>query len=330
MTKTKRVFIIICIVLASIFLLLSLATLFYYYADNYDEFYARAEKSVTIPGIEDGFTQQGFTYVRGEDIYAFSGYMKNENLPSRVYLVNSAGETIKYFTLKFNVEDYFGHAGGITQFGNLFWLATTEGYVYTFYLSDALNVENGGAVVIKDSFEVGNNADYCSVVGSTLWIGEFYRAGNYETNSSHHIECADGTNMAVIFGYTINEENFAGLDSTVPNKVLSVTNLVQGMTITDSGKIVLSTSYSIPNSTIYVYKDVLSEPSDTNLYIDNNIVPVWILDSEVLEEKISAPCMTEDLDYVDGKVYISFESACKKYSLFVREQVPNVYSIKID
>ena len=160
MTKTKKVFIIICIVLASIFLLLSLATLFYYYADNYDEFYTRAEKSVTIPGIEDGFTQQGFTYVRGEDIYAFSGYMKNENLPSRVYLVNSAGETIKYFTLKFNGEDYFGHAGGITQFGNLFWLATTEGYVYTFYLSDALNVENGGAVVIKDSFEVGNNAGY--------------------------------------------------------------------------------------------------------------------------------------------------------------------------
>lgn len=330
MKKTRKVFVILCIIFSSLFLLLSFATLFYFYADSYDDFFARAEKSVNIPGIEDGFTQQGFTYVRGEDIYAFSGYMNNSSLPSRIYFVDSADQTVKYVTLKFKGEDYFGHAGGLAFYENLFWLAGTDGIVYTFYLSDCLNAENGGAVDIKDSFNVGNNADFCSVVNNTLYIGEFYRAGNYETDKSHHIECADGINKALVYSYEIDENSFGGVQSLVPNSALSIPNLVQGMTITDSGKIVLSTSYSIPNSTIYVYKNVFSKQAEKSILIENNLVPLYVLDSEVLEEKISAPCMTEDLDYVDGKVYISFESACKKYSLFVREQVPNVYSIKID
>ena len=319
---------IILIVFACISFVFGIFTLVYFYGDSYEEFYSRARAEIEIPGLEEGFTPQGFTYLESEELYAFSGYMNNSSMPSRVYLVDKAGKA-KYFTLELEGEAYFGHAGGIACFQNLFWLASADGYVYTFYLADALNAENGSKVIVKDGFKVGNNADYCAVVGNTLWVGEFYRAGNYETDSSHHFETQDGTNKAVIFSYTINENNFAGLESVVPNSVLSVTDQVQGMTITASGRIVLSTSYSLPNSCIYIYKNVLSQPSQINMLIDNHIVPVYILDSTVLDEKISAPCMAEEIEYIGGRLYISFESACKKYSLFVREQLDRVFSLEI-
>ncbi len=319
-------------ILVAIVLILVIAVLVYFFGDNYDEFYERTNEEVNIPGIEDGFTQQGLTYLENEDLFVFSGYMKDESMPSRVYLVNGEqNEVVKYFTMKLNDEDYFGHCGGISTDGTNFWLATTDDMVYRMAVSDALSVENGGAVNFIDGFNPQNSADFCNVTNGVLWVGEFYREGNYETDESHYFATSNGTeNRAIISAFTIDSAGEYGLASITPTQILSIGALVQGMAISDSGKIVLSTSYSIPNSNIKIYENVLENPNDTTMKIGEVDVPVWYLDDSVLEENISGPCMAEELVYIDGRVYISFESACKKYSAVVREKVDCVRSFELN
>lgn len=318
-------------IILAVIVILGIAILIYFFGDNYDEFYERTEEEFNIPGIEDGFTQQGLTYLENENLFVFSGYMNDETLPSRIYIVNGEqNEVVKYFTLKVDNKDYFGHCGGIATDGVNMWVATTDDLVYRFSVNDALEVENASSVNVIDGFNPNNSADFCNVTNGILWVGEFYREGNYETNSSHYFTTIDGSqNKAIISAFEINSDKQYGVESTTPIQILSVGNLVQGMTISNSGKIVLSTSYSIPNSQILIYENVLENENDTTMKINEVDVPVWYLDSTVLEESISGPCMAEEIVYVDGKVYISFESACKKYSAVVRENVDHVRSFEL-
>lgn len=331
MTKKKRNIIIISSVLGGFVLALGIFLLVWYLGDNYDAFYSRTEVEFAQPGIEAGYTQQGLTFDEESGLFLLSGYMTDSSLASRIYVVDESAESAseRYVELKLDGENFNGHLGGIAVYGDTVWLGD-ERTVYTVRLSDVLSAESGASVSITGSFSVINKASFLNVTDGKLWVGEFYRDGSYEVDESHRLTTPAGdTNYAFVSEYNIDESAPNGLSSLVPERILSVTAQVQGMTISAEGKFVLSTSYSLPNSKIYIHENVLAGEAGSTFEVESVDVPVYFLDSSSLIETIDAPCMAEEVVYKDGKVYVSFESACKKYRVFVREQLKDIYSFEL-
>ena len=330
MSKSKK---ITTIVIACIFAVLGIFVTFWYFGESYSDFYSKASKEFEIPGLSEGFTPQGLCYEDQEKLFLVCGYMKDGSA-SRIYVVDeNTDETIKYFTLTNGDEVYCGHAGGITTDGTNVWIVG-DGTVNRFSFEEILNVENGSSIQILDSFVSNNGADFVTVdiTNNTLWVGEFHRDGSYDTPESHIIETSDGSiNKAISFCYEINSENPYGITSTTPIMALSTPSLVQGMSFT-AEKIVISTSYSLPNSHIYSYKNIIEESSSaekTFNYDSSTEIPLYVLENEILVEDLEAPCMSEEIEFVDGKIYVLFESACQKYGFVTREPLKNVFSFAI-
>lgn len=283
----------------------------------------RAERK--IPGLKSGLSPQGLCPLpenEGGFEYAMSGYLPDK-APSRVYLI---GEKEKYVTLKKGGEDISTHFGGITCTGSYLVVASGKSLV-RFPLSAALAAEDGGSIEITDSFEIPDfrSVAYCYYYEGYLFAGEFYRAGkDYPTDESHQFEVTGGTNYAIIYGYTADESAEGGVASTTPAVAISVREQVQGFAIWEGG-IVLSTSYGLPDSTIYLYNNTLfSEPQG-----DFHGIPLYILDAKCLRRAFSTPCMSEEIFQKDGRLYLLYESLSDKYRYFVRRQIDSILSLDL-
>lgn len=330
MTRKKKAWTITGSIIGGLVAIIGLFLIIWYCADTYPAFYEKTQKEFSIPGLSDGFTPQGMACLDDNSTFLMSGYMHNGS-QSRIYLVNATDQTTSKFVTLLHEDgsSFFGHMGGIAAYGDTVWVSS-EDNLYRLSVTDIQNASNGTTVMIKDHFDTQTGASFCFVQNDTLWVGEFYREKNYQTDSSHHLTMPSGkTHHSFVFAYDIDENKEFGLKSTTPTKILSVTDYVQGIAISNSGKIVLSTSYSLPNSKILIYDDVLTKTNDTVYQMNGSDIPVWYLDSANLLETIDAPCMSEELAYVNGRIYINFESGCKKYKLFVREQLTNVYSFEL-
>lgn len=329
MSKSKK---ITTIVVACIFAVLGIFVTFWYFGDTYKQFYAEAKAEFKIPGLSEGFTPQGICHSDQLDLFFISGYM-NDDSASRIYVVDAkTGKSTKYFTLNSpNGTLYTGHAGGIATDEHYFWLVGGD-EVNVFYFKDMIEVENGKSIELVDSFKSGNGASFVTIdkTNNYLWIGEFHREGNYDTPESHFIETSDGSiNKAVSFCYEIDDTQTTGVKSTTPIMALSTPSLVQGMVVTDEN-IVISTSYSLPNSHIYTYTNTIDLNAVENHFTYGDAdIPLFILENKDLVKDLEAPCMSEEIELVDGKVYVLFESACAKYGFVTREPLRNVYSFTL-
>lgn len=321
MTKAKK---ITAITLSCIFAVLSIFMIFWYFGESYGDFYSKATKEFEIAGLDEGFTPQGITYDETSKTFLTCGYMKNGSA-SRIYVVNAKNNaTLKYFTLKNGENDYVGHSGGIATNGTNVWIVG-DGTVLRFSFSEIENVKNGGSIDIIDSFDARNGADFATVEGEFLWIGEFQRDGKYDTDQSHFIETSSGeTNKAVSFCFKINNEKDYGIDNTLPVKALSTPSLVQGMVVKEN-KVMISTSYSLPNSHFYTYENVFGN-TDKTFNFNGTDIPLYFLENSNLTNTLEAPCMSEEIVIVNDKVFVTFESACQKYGFVTRESLRNVYS----
>lgn len=297
-------------------------------------FFANAESEFSIPGLDTSFVPQGFTKIDGRNKYIVSGYM-SDGSASRYYVVDSeSGDVDKYFTLSVGEDDYDGHACGVASNGTDMWTCSNDGEggtVYRFSLDDVETVGNGESVDVVDSFKSNNGADSVLVHDGILWVGEFYRNGNYETPAEHRLETRSGeTNMALSLGFELQPGADYGLVDAVPDKALSTMGLVQGIAISADGHIVLSTSYSLPDSTIYCYAPVLNEEKHDTITLNDVEIDLWYLDGESLVNEVNAPAMTEEIVIEDGRLYILNESACKKYKFLNRKRIRDVYSLDME
>ena len=321
MSKAKKT---TAIIFATFFAIIGIFLLAWYFGDSYPQFYKLAQKEFVIPGLSAGFIPQGLCYEDSTGQFITSGYMKNGSA-SRFYVVDAqTNKTTKYFTLKNGEEAYTGHAGGIETDGENVWVVG-DGFLFRFKFEDVQNIENKGEILIIDSFKTNNGADFVTLQDDKLWVGEFHREGKYDTDPSHFVETKTGTNKAVNFCYQIDNFGVCGLQSTIPIKAMSTGSLVQGMVITNE-KIVLSTSYSLPNSHIYIYKN--STAQNTFDY-NGTQIEMLVLEDENLIQTITAPCMSEEITLKQNKIFVLFESACKKYGFVTREALKNVYSFEI-
>ena len=324
MRKLRKIILSLTIV----FVVLATAFCVYFYADSYPDFYAVATQKFAIPGLDTTFVPQGMEYDQTTKTFLISGYMSSGE-PSRVYLIDEQTEDFKYFTLTSDGDDYVGHCGGVAVDGSCGWVVG-DGWLHRFDFEQAKNCQNGDQLAIVDSFQTGNGADFVLTFNGKLIVGEFYKQGKYETHQSHHIQASQTeTNRALAYAYNIDHTKPYSLASTTIEFGISLPNQVQGMTFNKDGNIVLSTSYSIPASQILTYQNVLSGEPTTQITVNEQFLNVYVLDQSKLISTLSACPMSEEIVLVDGKIYVLFESACKKYKLINREVLSHVYALDI-
>lgn len=331
MAKGLKVSLIVFVII--LVLLVSTVGVYFFWPWHRD-FFKNADEEFDIPGLDTEFCPQGMTELLGYNKYLISGYM-DDGSASRFYVINAETKEVeKFVTLKINGKNYNGHAGGVASYNDSIWTVSYEnevGYAFRFKVSDVLNANNGDAVELRDKFKTQNRADYVFVHDNFVWVGEFYKPKKYETAIEHHIETRNGEiNRAMIYGFEIKENSSnGGIFDTYPAKAISVGDQCQGIAITKDGHFVVSTSYSIPNSKIYYYEDILNQTAHGTFKPGTKEISLWYLDGKSLINEEEIPSMSEELFVKNDRVYILFESACKKYKLYNRTRLDSVYSVPV-
>ncbi len=262
----------------------------------YHEYYSMRTKLCVNPGLNDGFVCQGIAASEENDLILVSGYMKDDSA-SRIYAVDSF-DNFHYVQLKRGNEDFTGHAGGVATSDGKIYIAS-ENRIFTVALEAVVTAQSGDSVDIGDGIEVNNEASFVYTDDTYLYVGEFHDGGKY-TVEGHENETAEGTHYAICSAYALD-------DLTVPVKIYSIRNKVQGICVAPDGKVILSTSYGLKDSVYYVYD--VANATDSGKTMDG--APLYYLDQ--LEREVKGPAMSEGLDYSEGKVITLSESASNKY-----------------
>lgn len=316
----------------AIIVLIFIISLFvwYYFFGEIGEL-KKAKKEFEIFGLNEGFVPQGIAYIKKHNKFLISGYMSKKNEPSRLYVVDEKTHALdKFVTLRFSSgKSYFGHAGGIANNANNCWVSS-EGKVYRFLVSDLIDAKQGQAIEIKDFFETENKADFCFLQDDFLWVGEFYKLGASKTDLTHHITC-DGKKLshALAFAYKLsNSENcVCGINSFQPQMALTLPDLAQGV-VCANGKIFVSCSFGISKSTLLEYENVFLKKPQNYYCFGRKKVPIWTLSEKYLRKTHVYPEMLEQVAFVNGRLFMVFESGAKKYRLFTRTSINHVFSRK--
>lgn len=390
--KHKKLF-IATVAIFSVIIFFAVFLMIWFFGDKYKDFDGNFKKENEIPGLADGAVPQGlgnytaaYETENGETAtqqYFFVSAYMIDGSPSRIYVTGADTGYVGYVTVK-NTDgsDYTGHCGGIATNGVTLWV-TSDDTVFVAKSSSSEYKNIVGEIIAKAQSETDNtisftssfaancnasfcfyydNPDYTSITYDKLYVGEFYRAGNYETDKNHRLTTPNGyLNTAFVYEYSVSTAGEYGLtvlsdsslDGTnkVPQiqKIISVPEKIQGFARA-GGKMVLSESYGLANSHIYSF-DWNSVTASTNRssyktvagsnfaysgvvkttgvqYTVDNLYVYYAdkTNSDLGVVDYSIPSMSEGLCANGNRVYVLFESAGKKYKTFVRQQLKNIYS----
>ena len=324
--KHKKLFITFTVIF-SVLVALTIFFMIWFWGDRYDDFKDFRSESA-IPGLNDGACPQGITNyrvtntitktdsdgnkteIKKQDYFFISAYFKNG--PSRIYVIGSESGEIGYVTLlNTDGSDHIGHVGGIATNGRYLWVGSDDTvYVARYGKTNSDNValdiiekaEKHGSVKFTNSFKANcgaaflyyYDADQNGAAGTPsasdyLYVGEFYRAGNYDTTEKHHLTTKNGeTNRAFAYEYRVSNSTSddsveayglypsegIGAESklAVPEikRIFSLPDEIQGFARTANG-IVLSRSYGLKNSHIYYYSFDWNTRTENSYEIYNKI-----------------------------------------------------------
>lgn len=270
----------------------------------YREYLSGRERVCRIPELNCGFTAQGITYIAETGGYIQSGYNRNG---LALYYVN--GSEIRGFVpLSESGEPEKGHGGGVTHAGDFVYVAGDESLV-VYSLSELLEADNGASLECKGRVLVDNSASFCFSDGHLIYVGEFYRAGNYETSPDHAYTTPEGEERrAIVSCYRLNDDgSFA---SDIPEYRISVPELVQGFAVKD-GVIALSRSWGLNSSVLEFYNGMID--SGEKQKYGSSEIPLYYVGSTNLINALTIPAFSEDMTTNGESVVISFESASNKY-----------------
>ena len=305
-----------CIVLASLITLILLVwgALAVARFGIYPDYYAQGEHISKIPALGCGFVPQGLAYHKETDTYFHSGY-HGANI--ELFLVN--GDTVREIVLlTMGGEQATGHGDGVSIVGDYLYIADCtgksaerEGFLRVYRLADILNAEDGDAIRETDHVILDSPASFCFSDGRYMYVGEFYRANNYETREFHHFTTPAGDeNKAIFLAYPLGTDGAITKD-TRPEFAVSITSLVQGIAVTEDGTVMLSRSWGLNDSHIEFHSGW--KDSGNKIAIGDNTLPLYYLDSSTMTRDLIMPAFSEALVIIDDKVAVSFESACNKY-----------------
>lgn len=268
-----------------------------------------SESIFAVPGLDKGFVPQGICYIEFLDSFAISGYIKGEN--SRIYLISNETGEVKELILK----DFSKHAGGIASDGSDVWISAggdenEGGFVYHLSATTLSWASDGEEIEFDGSFRTQVRASTICCDGEMLYVAEFYEKDDYPVNPSHSFEAnkawAVGYELPIISDYDGKEKQ--------PDVVLSIPEKVQGMSVTDDGNILFSTSYGrFYDSTLHVYEPLEKWSSGEVIY-NGEAVKLYVAEDASLISKVRMPTLMEGIDVEGSKLYVVFESGATAYS----------------
>ena len=298
----------------------------------YSSFYSKAQEEFVIPGVNNGFICQDLDYYDEGDCWLFSGYSSSEG-PSPLYRRDANGETVKFTAELPDGTPYEGHGSGITTSENFAFLTCNEGYL-VFDAAALAQVGEGESVRAVDKVDLEITPAFINIENDALYTGTFHLEPNYAAPEEHHLTTPDGSeNAGVLFVYPGDTAARYGYARS-PACVYSLPDKVQGVCELPNGDIVLSTSYGLAGSHLLTYRPVnqaatpvvelpvqqgggndavAAQPVGDTFAVNGKQVPLYYFDSTNLVTDLSAPPMSEGIEYHDGRIYISEEAASNKY-----------------
>lgn len=310
--KRRKVLVTLAILLGSFLLIAGAYLLFVHFSMK--EYYARSEKAFAYPQLSTGFIPQGIAYDAEEDSFFLTGY-KIWFQPSPVYVVDKdSGRQKAYATLR--KEDgtaFTGHAGGIGLFGDYVYVNAGYEGTYVYSRSQILHAKNGEPVKPLGQFDAVVNTEtlkssFCTVHEGLLTIGEFHFDIFLRTDKSHHLEAPSGDRTkALAVSYPLDAGSPLGVDLQHPAAVYALHEIAQGLCF-DEDSVYVSFSFGAALSGLSQYDRRSLTASGTW-----EGVPLYFLDSASCVRSFRIPPHSEELEIVDQKLYIMYESAANLY-----------------
>ncbi|WP_181438742.1 lamin tail domain-containing protein [Paenibacillus sambharensis] len=304
------------------------------YAAGYQMLWDISEEGPVIPGLAQDIVPQGLAYDAEREWLLMVSYL-DDGRPGTLSIICAAkGTHIKSVHL-YNEDGspYTGHAGGVAISREHVWIGS-EQFLYKMELEDIVQAADGSDIRFAGRFPVPVEAAYNTYSDGVLWVGEFYEAKSYPTDSSHHLRNRDGNiNHAWMLGYKLDaltDEPSAGAN---PDYILSTIGKVQGASVGTDG-IILSTSYGRANDSIlYRYDNPLKETPHTSVTLNGSQVPVWFLDGQSAKatnsQAVIVP-MSEGIAEVNGELYVLLESGANKYRYTTAYIMDRMVKIDLD
>lgn len=292
----------------------------------YGAFYADAAREFPIPGTDEGFIVQDLDELE-DGTWLFSGYVSSGVSP--VYALHADGTVAKISIARLDGSIYDGHGSGITSDASHVFLTDDEGFL-VFDIADLQNAGSGATVHAIGRRALEFAPAFMNIEDGSLYLGTFYHPGSYESPDAHKMDTPGGDwNPAIMYAYPEDEKGAFGFADQAAC-AFSLPARIQGACTTDDGQMVLSQSYGLASSHLLVYDltgamegavsgdatgaaSAVAEEQGALFMADGREVPLFFLDSANLVEDIVAPPMSEGIEWHEGKVYLSCESASNKY-----------------
>lgn len=201
---------------------------------KYDAFYALGDLSLLVPGLNQGFVQQGLSYLPEKNWVIIAGYSGNSNVNSMLFVVDLVtGEMAREVMLQYSDgTDYFGHAGGVAVTEKNIFIAN-NGHLYRIALGKFISLTPSAFCTFDEEISVPSRASYCSYADDVLWVGEFQYDPRYKTDRTHWYKNKDGRYKAWLIGYELdpsqeNEIKTAALaaETATPDYIISTTDRI--------------------------------------------------------------------------------------------------------
>lgn len=268
----------------------------------------QSEVVCKIPGLNEGLVPQCITFT--DDSILFSGYrIKSKEAP--VYLIDKKKKRLVKKVI-FTGTD--GHSGGMTVHKNYIYMTDNRHHrLLAYLLSDVKKAEQGEKIAPVGSVSLESEDDhikpaFVTALPEGILVGEFYRSGNYETHDSHWLEASGSQHhsLAILLPYIDKAPGIA----SKPTVAYSLPDLVQGMCSDNDGNIFISSSYGMAFSRLEIHNRY---QMFGNIMVIGTRVPLIMLDDNTLMTSMKMEPMSEEIEVSDGMLYITNESASRKY-----------------
>ena len=299
MKHLKKVLIILIILVLSLFfvLLLDYARLNVHYLINRKNY----TETFDVQGNLSNYVPQGLTYSNTYNIVLQTSYNSNHNV-SMLYVIDfETGNLLKQLKL-INSDNSVNtnHVGGITTNEETVWI-TNDYEINEYSLEEIIKTENNYIKSIKNT-KLPNRGDFCLYHENILWIGDFFLNPFYKVPD----------NNPLLMGYNIDNIK-DDLNYNVPNYIISLPKMVQGMVITPDNKFVFTTSFTtFINSNLIYYNNVLEEKHES-YNLNGHEIPYYKFSKKNFEKNIKLPPMAEGMFNIDNILYILFENSSNTY-----------------
>ncbi len=263
-----------------------------------------SNSSYNTPGLNSDYIPQGLCRIsyKQKTYRLITAYDHYKKLNSRIYIISSSGKLLKTVTIS---NSPGGHCGGIAEYGDNIWIASTK-IMYIISKAQLFAAKNNEAIrpikLIENKQIYGTKSKYlsfCTSYNGILWVGYFSKK---ESSYMYGFTCE-------IHGDDYKLKKVARVK--LPKKV-------QGVSFVTDNIMALSVSYGVFPSKIYIAK-LKKSSSSTQNYSKYTLK---------MKSSYTVPAGSEQIYFTGNKnLYILFESGAKCFMFkYANILIPGIWT----